>query len=218
MKYTLSVFPAILLGWIIPSYCLYMLPDLYSRQAWLYIWQLYPIFIEVSLFSLSNAFPDTTEKDKVQSPNRDLPIIRLYVLIPMFFSAWVWIWIRMATPHSLATVFIPTAIPRTKDDIVSFTHEFLCWDELFSYGAMMIWVGYLLGDLKRAGMVHFNWLFLILCTAASVTLLGPGVTVGLGWLWREQILATRYHKDAVTLESIDSLHRAGWRKDTYHRT
>ena len=64
-------------------------------------------------------------------------------------------------------------------------------------GACFLWLLYLFGDMKKAGMVEDSWLSILMKGAATLLLAGPGVTVGLGWLWRERILATRWHKDAV---------------------
>ena len=64
-------------------------------------------------------------------------------------------------------------------------------------GASFLWLLYLFGNLKKAGMVGDSWLSIIIKGTVMLLLAGPGVTVGLGWLWRERILATMWHKDAL---------------------
>ena len=64
-------------------------------------------------------------------------------------------------------------------------------------GACFLWLLYLFGDLKTAGMFKESLISVIVKGAATLVLAGPGVTLGLGWLWRERILATKWHKNAI---------------------
>ena len=58
-------------------------------------------------------------------------------------------------------------------------------------------------DLKAVDMTRAGWPAIVLGALAATVAVGPGATVGLGWLWREQLLATRKMKGAVTAESFD---------------
>lgn len=115
---------------------------------------------------------------------------------------WVWAWL----PYGARAVFVPTALPRRMPGLTEFTGQFLRWDEAFGLGAPLVWMGYLFRDLARAGMLPEGWFGVVGAGAACVLALGPGATLGLGWLFREHILATRRHKDALTLESVQRLH------------
>lgn len=64
-------------------------------------------------------------------------------------------------------------------------------------GACFLWLLYLFGDLKKAGMFNQSLLNVVAASAVTLVLGGPGVTVGLIWLWREHILATKWHKNAI---------------------
>jgi hypothetical protein len=84
--------------------------------------------------------------------------------------------------------------------------ELLRWDEIFAFGSHLVWLGYLFWDLAVAGMLREGWLRVVGLGVVSLLAFGPGATIGMGWLWREQILATRRHKYALTPESVGRLH------------
>jgi hypothetical protein len=69
-----------------------------------------------------------------------------------------------------------------------------------------VWLAFLFWDMQKAGMLKEGWLRTVLMGCVLVPLVGPGATLGIGWLFREQILATRRHKDALTPESVARLH------------
>jgi hypothetical protein len=70
------------------------------------------------------------------------------------------------------------------------------------FGNTFLWLGYLFWDLKVAGMLQTRWFVLVLYLVTSTLVLGPGATAGLGWLWREYVLANSRHKDAITEASV----------------
>ncbi|KAK3942865.1 hypothetical protein QBC46DRAFT_378981 [Diplogelasinospora grovesii] len=208
MKYTLAILPAVILGHYIPAYGMFLWPDLADRQKWIFVWQLYPVYVSLALQLLtrSGLFPDTMDEDKVHAPNRDLPVIRTYVGSTVALSAAVWLYTWYTNGLGTWTVFIPTSIPSVIGGITGFTSQFLRWDQVFTFGGQFVWLLYLFGDIKTAGMADdVSWFKMVLSGAVSLVALGPGATLGLGWLWREGILATRRHKDALTLESVKRL-------------
>jgi hypothetical protein len=83
-------------------------------------------------------------------------------------------------------------------DFVSFIQEFLRVDQLSLFGNTFLWLVYLFWDLKAAGMLRRSWLTLVLYMATSILALGPGATAGLGWLWREYVLANIMHNNSTT--------------------
>jgi hypothetical protein len=99
------------------------------------------------------------------------------------------------SPFSWFTLFIPNlAAGQTGDEYI---RMFLQFDEIFSIGACLLWLLYLYGDMKSAGMMKDSWLGIVLKGAVSLATFGPGATVGLGWLYREKFLASQWHKDAL---------------------
>jgi hypothetical protein len=99
------------------------------------------------------------------------------------------------TPLPWAILFIPNLeAGQTGDEYI---RMFLQFDEIFSMGACFLWLLYLYGDLKKAGMMDDSWLGILLKGAVLLVATGPGVTVGLGWLYRERLLASQWHEGAL---------------------
>jgi hypothetical protein len=75
-------------------------------------------------------------------------------------------------------------------------------DYVLCFGAALLWLAYFFSDLKYAGMITQGWPTIVIFTVVTTVAVGPGATLGLGWLWRENTLATKHHKAALTKESI----------------
>jgi hypothetical protein len=80
--------------------------------------------------------------------------------------------------------------------------EFLKFDELFLFGNTFIWLGYLFWDMKHAGMLQASWFRIVLYATCTVLCFGPGAAVGLGWLWRENVITNKRHKAAITEATV----------------
>ncbi|SPQ25384.1 76920dad-2e05-476e-8657-376aa0d4bde4 [Thermothielavioides terrestris] len=183
---------------------------LLARQRWLFVWQLYPVWLALALWAGSRLSRDTMRDDKVYRPLRDLPVLRASVGAASVCAAGVWWWVCLgggeAYGYGVRKVFVPAAVPRHLGSLTEFTREFLKWDEVFGFGSHLVWLAYLFGDLAEAGMLREGWLTAVGLGLVSLLAVGPGATLGLGWLWREHILATRRHKAALTPESVVRLH------------
>jgi len=179
-------------------------PTLSGREAWLFFWQMCPIWISLTNLLLSSLIPDTTVLDRFKSPNRDLPVIRYTIGTLAAFSSIIWLWtcINSFNLHSILGLFVPETLPIQTTDFIAFTREFLKLDEVSLFGNTFLWLIYLFWDMKFAGMVQTSWPKLLLYLVSSVLILGPGGTAGLGWLWRENIIASTKHKDAITEASV----------------
>lgn len=201
---TASVFPAVLMGHFIPAYAMFFHPVLVERQApWLFIWQLYPIYVSLTfhlskflLGELVNRTGILLNSPRTQAGTSggneaaiQLSVTRAVIGFPAILGGATWVYTVLSTRYSLRTVFIPTALPGNMSDLTGFAGEFLRWDWVFVFLSMLLWVAYLLGELKTAGVVRFRWIVLGLCAAASILLVGPGATLGTGWLWREGVVA-----------------------------
>jgi hypothetical protein len=198
MNYTLGILPAMILAYYIPCYAMMFWPTLLGRQSWLFVWQMFPIWIAITVFVLSYAFPDTVMHDRINAPKCDLPAIRITVGALIGLSACAWIWALFTAPCSIVAVFFPRTLPATTSDLTAFTREFLKLDETFMFAATFIWLGYLFWDMKHAGMLQASWLKIVVYAVSTVAMFGPGAAAGLGWLWREDIITNRRHKAAIT--------------------
>ncbi|GAB1319710.1 FAD NAD(P)-binding domain protein [Madurella fahalii] len=222
LRWSRAALPSVVLAYLVPFYLLLTWPPSTiatnaetasssssssaspTRQLILFVWQLYPVYLSLTLYLVSRLWKDTTAHDKIRATQRDLPTLRWSVGLACALSAAVWVWAWL--PHGVRAVFVPAALPRSTPGLTEFTREFLRWDEVFGFGAHLVWMGYLFWDLAHAGMLREGWVTVMAVGVVSVLALGPGATLGLGWLFREHILATRRHKDALTLESVERLH------------
>jgi hypothetical protein len=197
MSYTASVLPVMILGHYIPLYCSF-LPDIdpQTRHMWNWIWQPFPVYVSILQFVLKRTvMSDTVREDRINNPSRDLPTIRYTIGTLCAISAATWWYTLYAAPFSWATLFIPNiALNQTGDEYI---RMFLQFDQIFAIGACFLWLMYLYGDMKTAGMMEDSWVSIVLKGAASLVVIGPGATVGLGWLYRERLLATKWHKHAL---------------------
>jgi hypothetical protein len=197
MGYTASVLPILLLVHYIPNAaCFSSFLDPQTRHTWNWIWQPLPVYISVLQFVLKKTvMPDTFKRDRIDNPSRDLPTIRYTIGTICAISTATWWYTLYAAPVPWTTLFVPNlGAGQTGDEYVRL---FMQCDQIFSMGAMLLWLLYLYGDLKTAGMMDDSWLSVLFKGTVLLAVGGPGVTVGLGWLYRERLLATRWHKDAL---------------------
>lgn len=74
------------------------------------------------------------------------------------------------------------------------------WNSFGLVVSAIFWLGLLINDMKRAGMIGTGWVKVIGMGLALGALGGPAVVVGLGFMWREEILATKRERHAITRE------------------
>jgi hypothetical protein len=200
MNYALAILPTLILAYYIPAYAMFHWSTLSGRESWLFIWQMFPGWISFTAMLLSSLIPDTTVSDRFESPNRDMPVIQYTIgtLITVSSTVWLFTCISTILQNEFPSVFVPDSLTSQTTNFAAFTQEFLKFDEIFLFGNTFLWLGYLFWDLKHAGMLKTTWIQLLAYLIGSVLLLGPGATAGLGWLWRENILVNKRHRDAVT--------------------
>ena len=154
---------------------------------WLWQWVLQPpymvtimqwILVKTQLSKVS------MHEDTMRNPKRDLPYIRWCVYSLSAISAATWILIKLSGASSLS--FVP-------GDLVEGNRLGILLSSLF-------WIGLLLHDIKSAGMVEDQWVKIVAVGLVAGVIGGPAVAVALGWIWREEILASKRERQAVTRE------------------
>jgi hypothetical protein len=197
MGYTASILPILLLVHYIPNTAAFSsFLDPQIRHTFNWIWQPMPVYVSILQFVLKKTvMSDTLKRDRIDNPTRDLPTIRYTIGTLCAISTVTWWYTLYTAPCSLATLFVPNLAPGQTGD--EYVRLFMQCDEIFSMGAVFLWLLYLYGDLKTAGMMDDSWLSVLLKGSVLLAVGGPGVTVGLGWLYRERLLATRWHKGAM---------------------
>jgi hypothetical protein len=197
MSYTASVLPVLILAHYIPmfaSYSTYLSPQ--TRHVFIWIWQPFPVYVSVAQYVLKKTImPYTEQIDRVHHTERDLPTINLTVGSLCALSATMWWYTLYSSPFSWATLFVPNLAAGQSGD--AYIRMFLQFDEIFAFAACFLWLLYLYGDMKKAGMMNDSWIGILVKGVVSLVAFGPGVTVGLAWLYREKLLATKWHKDAL---------------------
>ncbi|KAF1834748.1 hypothetical protein BDW02DRAFT_568714 [Decorospora gaudefroyi] len=197
MSYTVTVLPVLILFHYLPNFGAFLPwiePE--TRHMWEWIWQPFPVYISLAQYVLKKTVvPDTMQYDRKENTEGDIPTIFWTVGSLCALSAGTW-WYTMAyAPYSMWTLFVPNvAATQTGDEYIRL---FMQFDQAFSMAACFLWLLYLFGDMKKAGMIDDSWITIILKGIATLAVAGPGVTIGLGWLWREKTLATKWHKDAL---------------------
>ncbi|KAH6705935.1 hypothetical protein EV126DRAFT_490703 [Verticillium dahliae] len=135
------------------------------------------------------------DEDKIWAPNGDLFLIGLTIFTFALFAFAARLLALIGT--------LTSQVLSQSSDMVLMT-ELGGWAQpirLFEihaiFAVLLVWLLYLFSDLKRAEIVRWSWPTLLVCIATALCLFGPGVMVGMGWLVRERLLATRSHKDAI---------------------
>lgn len=61
-----------------------------------------------------------------------------------------------------------------------------------------VWLALLFWDMKYARMMTKGWFTIAAYAVGSTLVFGPGAMIGLGWLWREDVITHKRHWAAVT--------------------
>ena len=196
LSYTLSVLPVMAVTYYGPYLFGYLSPKATTRHIAMWLWHMSPVWATLSQWLLARMIvPNTVQHDRIHNVRRDLWPIRITVGVLAAFSGFIWLTTLFSAPFSLSAIFIPSN--EGLDTFVGSVRELLQYDGLFFAGSSLLWVAYLFSDLKKAGMVQQSWFTVLAVLGAMTVLSGPGAATAVGWLWREEILATRRHKGAV---------------------
>lgn len=198
VSYTRSILPILLLGYYIPTFAQLFWPTMEGRQSWNWVWQMFPVWMSAGTWALSKlAFTDTMAQDRLVDAKRDLPIIKYTVYTTVGISMLVWWYVCASSPFPLTQLFVPRSLPGESSNLEDFTRHFLKWDQAFMFANSALWMAYLFWDMKAAGMVKESWITIAMYAAATTLACGPGAALGLGWLWREDVITNRRHKSAI---------------------
>jgi len=139
--------------------------------------------------------------DRVHETKRDIPTLRLIGAFFAFLSGLIWIYTLVNSGLPLTQLFIPSSIG-TGGDWALTIRSAMQWDQILVFSAAFFWLALSYFDLKRAGMLEVGWITLIGTATLLGLSLGPGTAFILSWLYREEILATKRHKGALTTEKL----------------
>ncbi|KAK3311782.1 hypothetical protein B0H66DRAFT_609095 [Apodospora peruviana] len=203
VAYTKVIFPALVMVYYVPLYLCFFAPSLPQRVSSAYVWQLFPVFLSVLASQVLSRLPaNTTMHDRIHNVRSDLPAIRFTVGTLSLHSAAVWVYYACFSVLNMRDTAIAALLPSLNEEkgLVMLAGNFLRWDQTFLFANTFIWLGYLFWDIKHAGMLEMAWARIWVMAVSAIVVLGPGAAAGLGWLWREELLASRRHSSAVTEE------------------
>ena len=196
MSYTQSVLPIMILAYHGPYLLSYLGPSTQIRHAATWVFQMFPLWVCLGQWVLKKTIiPSTIRQDRIDNVNRDMETIKFTIGSLVLWSSASWLNVLLRASLPLKEIFMPPAGPSTS--FLTSVQKMFRFDHLFFSGSSLLWILYLYRDLKTAGMIRHSW-FTILSSLTTLTVsIGPGATVALAWLYREQILATRRHKAAI---------------------
>ncbi|CAG8957809.1 hypothetical protein HYFRA_00000148 [Hymenoscyphus fraxineus] len=159
------IIPTILLPYILPSIAMFMVSSL-STRLWIHgvFWQPFPIYAQVTQLILGRFVSDTTEIDRIQNPEADMPYLRRIYAFAAVVAAITSVYTRFNLPG-----YLPSAAS--------------C--------AGLYWILIHFMDLKVAGKLNARWVGVICVLAGLFLTIGPGATVIAVWAWREEVLAAK---------------------------
>lgn len=213
LRYTKTVLPAVLLGYYVPFVMMSGASKTPDRQVgWMMIWQFYPVlgaivqFLMVKLVTSDKVLDINPFRDATKTTRNAIGVLGL-------ISALSWLNVIWRTPFEFAHLFIPHAAPTSNlpEWMNSFARSAVPdnmahamvpeWmlairkvfqvDQIAPFGAALLWLGLMYGDMLRAGMIKSlgALLTIFVAGAAAAVITGPGAAVALGWWYRETLLA-----------------------------
>ncbi|KAK1831968.1 hypothetical protein QBC39DRAFT_77449 [Podospora conica] len=192
-----TLLPALLLAYYLPAALMLFHPVPADRQAWLFIWQLFPVYLAVASFVLSRVPLSGKRRTDMQKLDAEARGTRVCVgaLVVLAVGVWWWTWVGAGVSgEGMRGVFVPGGVPGERlPSLEGFAAEFLRWDEVFVFAGVLGWLG------------------VVGAAVGSVVVLGPGATAGMGWLWREEVVFRRREKEVLLREveaKVEELLRA----------
>ncbi|KAI1261856.1 hypothetical protein F5Y18DRAFT_440025 [Xylariaceae sp. FL1019] len=162
------------------------------------LWEMFPLALFALQRGLSWAglFPRTIQHDRLHDVTRDLRTIRRTVVTLSFISASTWqyaLWGEGAPVRSI----LAQLITLLSLDFEHVSTDIIHCDQVLFALASIIWVALLFADMRATGHVRHGWLTLIPAAIVLTALGGSGAMLGIAWLYREEMLATRRHRSSL---------------------
>ncbi len=163
-----------------------------SRPWWHLQWALEPpaaIAIAQWILVRTGLSTDSIPRDTACKPLRDVPHILRCVAVLGIISTGTWmltVWstgIQLLLWQMLCLPFGMSLVETNHFSIII---------------SSLTWVGLLLRDIKRTGMLMESWRRVFAIGLICCVTLGPATTIAFGWIWREHLLASKRDKDAIT--------------------
>lgn len=186
-----TIIPTIMLSYVLPSIAMFVAPTLASRQ-WIngVFWQPFPIYAAILQRVFGMFVKDTTQTDRIQNPQADMPYLRRIYAFAGIAAAVANLYVRFKSPVPLMKVFFEgVSNPSAAAPLIQVLGKFLRYDQIAAFGAGAIWTGLNFHDLKKAKKVTSSWATIVGVFAGTTLVAGPGAAMAAMWAWREEALA-----------------------------
>ncbi|KAJ5923722.1 hypothetical protein N7454_008967 [Penicillium verhagenii] len=192
-----SFLPAMVAGYYLPTFAMFFAPTVESRRSYNAIWQLFPLVVpllQVPVCLLARKPRSKTERKekKTRSHKKNMIWTRITYGSLAAISGLSFIYARWSAPSgsTMTRIFLPGLFEHSQP-VSSFSQGialFLKYDEIFSLGAGLYWMGLRFRELQQSG-VPVSWWKSVGALVGTTVTLGPGAALALGWGWREEALA-----------------------------
>ncbi|KAL6701338.1 hypothetical protein J3F84DRAFT_354531 [Trichoderma pleuroticola] len=189
----LAILPTLLVVYYIPHLISLFHPDFETRHLANWIWQLYPLWASILLFTLSSVIRPFLSDNAEVVQRRNKTGIRVIGGAMITLSTISYWYMLLFSPLSVSDVLIPKYFVELPKDTPTSLLSIFQYDFITSFTSILLWLAYHLGDLKSAGICQLSWPRILLSSIVIGCLGGPGVLVWVGWLTREEMMASMEH-------------------------
>lgn len=197
-KLALAVLPTVALTFYVPHFNSFLRPDLTTRHWWNWIWQAFPVwgfggvpafYVMFSiLFGLLQRLPKSLSI-KVQRQTRSKAMRLTAVSIGMINVATYW-YTMGKSGFSWKDIYVPRRWVATSSDPEEVLGLLIQADGICSFGSTITWLAFQIWDLKTMGLMRMSWARIVLAAVAIMAMFGPGALCWVGWMAREEMLAS----------------------------
>lgn len=183
--------PAIGLGYIAPTVALFLPLSTGAHQIVVRIWQLFPIWTTIAHRVLKATVKDTTKRDRIDAPTKDLPLLRRAYVLAGCASGAIYTWLNLTSAGAWQSLWQDSFAAVTHPIANSFgsVDQVLVSNHTAALGSSLVWVLLNFRDLKQANKTKLSWVKPVVGLSTAAVLFGPGAALCLGWYWRESIMA-----------------------------
>lgn len=187
-----AVLPTILLAYHVPHLPSFFHQSLEARNWWNWVWQLYPVWGSLGMFVFSKILLlGSGTSPETAGQKLHLQTLRITVGVLAVINTAIYWYTLYNSTFSMSEMFIPKYFSDKPQDADVALRTIIQYDHIMTFSAALLWLGYHFMDLEGAGICKIHYSSSI-CIAAIISgMFGPGTFVLLGWLAREELLASR---------------------------
>ncbi|KAG5951395.1 hypothetical protein E4U53_003180 [Claviceps sorghi] len=207
----LAILPTVLLVFFVPHFAAHLSPDLRARHWWNWLWQPFPVwgsalyFALVAALALASELQDLVPRflaTRIRWYTR-LQATRLVAVCAAVISIGTYRYVLGASGFSWWRLYVPSQVLAPAEHPEAVMGILLQFDYLSIFGSALSWLALQLADLKAARVMTMSWARVVVLGAVCGVLCGPGALCWLGWMAREELLASAGGEEA--LEALEAL-------------